>query len=114
MSDPPPGDPAPRGTNGVPDEANENADAVGSRQPSPDADAPETTAAIGASGVRVVYTDTLPDGVYVVYRGGPPRLLVNEAWWRGARPVERIQALEALWARLQSIPPESWNTLEEQ
>ena len=66
--------------------------------------------ALGAS-VRVVYTDTLPEGVYVVYRGGPPRLLVNEAWWRGARPVERIQALESLWARLQSIPPESWETL---
>src|SRR5689334_5947742 len=62
-------------------------------------------AALGAT-VRVVYTDTLPEGVYVVYRGGPPRLLVNEAWWRSARPVERIQALESLWARLQSIPPE--------
>jgi hypothetical protein len=37
---------------------------------------------------------------------------VNEAWWRRARPVERIQALETLWARLQSIPPESWDSLE--
>jgi len=73
----------------------------------------DTSAALGASGVRVVYTDTLPEGVYVVYRGGPPRLLVSEAWWRGARPVERIQALETLWARLQSIPPESWDTLEQ-
>jgi len=69
--------------------------------------------ALGASGARVVYTDTLPEGVYVVYRGGPPRLLVNEAWWRRARPVERIQALETLWTRLQSIPPESWDSLEQ-
>ena len=29
----------------------------------------------------------------------------------GARPVERIQALESLWARLQSIPPESWDSV---
>ena len=112
MSDPPRGDSAARGANGLPDGMNADAEVAGSDEPSHDTDAPEAAAAIGASGVRVVYTDTLPDGVYVVYRGGPPRLLVNEAWWRGARPVERIQALEALWARLQSIPPESWNTLE--
>jgi hypothetical protein len=74
--------------------------------------ASDTAAALGASGVRVEYTDSMAEGVYVVYRGGPPRLLVNEAWWRRARPVERIQALETLWARLQSIPPESWDSLE--
>ena len=113
MSDPPPAEPAPRGANGRPDQANEDTAAIGSGDSSDDLGAPGAPAAIGASGVRVVYTDTLPDGVYVVYRGGPPRLLVNEAWWRGARPVERIQALETLWARLQSIPPESWNTLEQ-
>ena len=57
--------------------------------------------------VQVVY-DTLPQGVFVVYRGNPARLLINEAWWRDARPVERIQALESLWARLQAIPAEAW------
>jgi hypothetical protein len=81
--------------------------------PTDDPAVADTAAALGASGVRVVYTDTLPEGVYVVYRGGPPRLLVNEAWWRRARPVERIQALETLWARLQSIPPDSWDSLEQ-
>ncbi len=73
---------------------------------------PDEAAALHPGAVRVVYTDTLPDGVYVVYRGGPPRLLVNEGWWRRARPVERIQALESLWARLESIPAESWDSLE--
>jgi hypothetical protein len=77
----------------------------------PDPD--ETVAAAASAGidtsrVQVVYTDTLPDGVFVVYRGNPARLLVNEAWWRSARPVERIQALESLWARLQTIPTQSW------
>jgi hypothetical protein len=112
MSDPPSGDSARRGTNGVPDEPSKGAEAASSDEPLEDSPTSDAAAAMGASGVRVVYTDTLPEGVYVVYRGGPPRLLVNEAWWRGARPVERIQALETLWARLQSIPPESWNTLE--
>lgn len=68
-------------------------------------------AGFGSAAVRVVYTDTLAEGVYVVYRGNPPRLLVNEAWWRQARPVERIQALETLWERLRSIPPDSWDNV---
>lgn len=113
MSDPPNGDAARQaGTSsgnvphvGAPPTSDESSEEVPV--------AAETAAALGASGVRVVYTDTLPEGVYVVYRGGPPRLLVNEAWWRHARPVERIQALETLWARLQSIPPESWASLEQ-
>ncbi|HEY7065780.1 MAG TPA: hypothetical protein VII06_30170 [Chloroflexota bacterium] len=78
---------------------------------SEDAVAADAAAALGAASVRVVYTDTLAEGVYVVYRGNPPRLLVNEAWWRRARPVERIQALETLWARLRSIPPDSWDNV---
>jgi hypothetical protein len=73
----------------------------------------ETVAAgIDPSQVQVVYTDTLPDGVFIMYRGSPARLLVNQAWWSAARPVERIQALESLWARLQTLPPESWNAAD--
>jgi hypothetical protein len=113
MSDPPPGDASQREATGLPAESSGANEADDSAELPQDLTAADTGAALGASGVRVVYTDTLPEGVYVVYRGGPPRLLVNEAWWDGARPVERIQALETLWARLQSIPPESWNSLEE-
>jgi len=57
----------------------------------------------------VIYTDTLPDGVFVIYRGNPAHLLVNQGWWNAARPVERIQTLESLWARLQTLPPEPWS-----
>jgi hypothetical protein len=110
MSDPPSGDAAGQ-ANGPRDIPPNNLPPGLDAAPPEESEAADTAAALGAS-VRVVYTDTLPDGVYVVYRGGPPRLLVNEAWWRRARPVERIQALETLWARLQSIPPESWETLE--
>jgi hypothetical protein len=94
-----------------------------SAEPSPDAptgqDLPDPTpeaslapdaagvAGLDAAHIQVVYTDTLPEGVFVVYRSNPARLLINEAWWRVARPVERIQALEHLWARLQAIPPEA-------
>ena len=81
-------------------------DALGPSDTEVTADA--ASAGIDTSRVQVLYTDTLPDGVFVVYRGGPPRLLINEGWWRGAWPVERIQALESLWARLQSLPPEAW------
>jgi len=112
MSDPPSGDAARREANGLPAESSGINEADDSAELPHDSTSADAGAALGASGVRVVYTDSLPEGVYVVYRGGPPRLLVNEAWWRGARPVERIQALETLWARLQSIPPESWNSLE--
>src|SRR3954453_17279577 len=108
MSDPPSGDAAgpeaPRDV--LPDDLAQGPDIA---QPE-EAEALDTGGALGAS-VRVVYTDTLPEGVYVVYRGGPPRLLVKEGWWGSAGPIERIQALESLWARLQSIPPESWETL---
>ena len=112
MSDPPSGDAA--GPAGAPgDLPPADLPAGAHESPGEEPEVAEAAAALGASGVRVVYTDTLPEGVYVVYRGGPPRLLVNEAWWRRARPVERIQALETLWARLQSIPPDSWDTLEQ-
>ena len=57
--------------------------------------------------VQAMYTGSLPDGVYVVYRSGPPRLMINEAWWRTARPIERIHTLEPLWKRLQTIPQNS-------
>jgi hypothetical protein len=67
------------------------------------------SAGIDTSQVQVLYTETLPDGVFVVYRGNPPRLLINESWWRVARPVERIQALENLWARLKSLPSDAWD-----
>jgi hypothetical protein len=60
--------------------------------------------------VQVTYTGSLPDGVYVVFRSGPPRLMINEAWWRSTRPIERIHTLEPLWARLQLIPQDSWET----
>jgi hypothetical protein len=112
MSDPPSGDAT--GPGGAPgDFPPTDVPAWDHRPSGEEAEAADTAAALGTSGVRVVYTDTLPEGVYVVYRGGPPRLLVNEAWWCRARPVERIQALESLWARLQSIPPESWDSLEQ-
>ncbi|HZR97646.1 MAG TPA: hypothetical protein VFE37_03005 [Chloroflexota bacterium] len=113
MSDPPSED-ADRQSDNTPGETPpDEAQPDTAASPAEGSEAADTAAALGASGVRVVYTDTLPEGVYVVYRGGPPRLLVNEAWWRRARPVERIQALESLWARLQSIPPESWDSLEQ-
>ena len=107
MSDPQPADGVPR-ANGVPA-------TPGSLDPGPTAEDAhqDAEAPLGTGGVRVVYTNTLPDGVFVVYRGGPPRLLVNEGWWQQARPVERIQALESLWARLQSLPPDAWDTLEQ-
>jgi hypothetical protein len=75
----------------------------------PQAAAEAAWAGIDTSQVQVLYTDGLPDGVFVVYRGNPPRLLISESWWRVARPVERIQALENLWARLKSLPPEAWD-----
>ncbi len=60
--------------------------------------------------IQVSYSDSMPEDVYVVYRTDPPQLVVNEAWWRNAPPVERIRVLDSLWTRLEAIPDEPLET----